>query len=302
MKGEPEREEIFKTTCIPNLHEAADKGTADEKFGAIGAISALILSEKHVAEVVTSKIIALSATMLVGSHARSRHPAAQFLSQLAQRPEYSAKVADLALIPLARALMEAGPGWSQSLQVQLLSANNIKALVENVVGDNPEVKQSRRVTLIKLGLVPWLFNFISTAPSMPKPSEYPAPPPLGKSGTSKSKGGDKSYPLGRRQAIATACAACLRFLALAPGFVEQVLLSGNDLQGFVDALLTASDVQAAYISGTLWEICSDATVAGHVLKCGAVPRLLHVLSKNISGALPKSASSEVRSHHLLVEL
>lgn len=292
MKGEVEREEIFKTAVLPNIQQLLDKGTVEDKFGAIGALSALAVSEKHVAELVTNKIITLAAAMLVGDHARCKCPAANLLSLLAYRPEYSNKVADIALIPLARALMDKGPGWAQALQIQLICATTLKTLIENVQGDNSEVKQARRVALVNIGLVPWLSQLISCTPSMPKPIQYPAPYPQGKGTTGGGKGkSDKIFPQGKRQAIATASAACLRFLALCPGFVDQLLGSGC-LQGLIDALVTSSDSQAAYLCGILWEICSDASVALQVLKCGAVPALLHVLSKNLAGALPKKGSKK----------
>lgn len=64
--------------------------------------------------------------------------------------------------------------------------------------------------------------------------------------------------------------------------------AAGSLQSFVDALLTANEVQAAYISGILWEICADAEVARHVFSFGAVPALLHVCSRFLAAAGSKS--------------
>ena len=71
--------------------------------------------------------------MLAGDHARSKLPASMLLCNLAQRAEYSGKVADVALLPLASALMDAGPGWAQAQQMQLHAAMALNALVENVL-------------------------------------------------------------------------------------------------------------------------------------------------------------------------
>ena len=77
--------------------------------------------------------IACASSMLTGEHLRSKLPAALLLCNLAQRAEYSGKVADLALLPLAAVLMESGPGWAQQLQLQVHVASAIKSLTENVL-------------------------------------------------------------------------------------------------------------------------------------------------------------------------
>ena len=70
--------------------------------------------------------------MLGSDHARSKLPAALLLSNLAQRGEYSGRVADGALLPLVACLMAAGPGWAQAQQLQAHAALAIKALIENI--------------------------------------------------------------------------------------------------------------------------------------------------------------------------
>lgn len=99
-------------------------------------------------------------------------------------------------------------------------------------GESADIKQMRRMTLLNMGVVPVLVRLVGDAPRMPQPAQYPAPPPaLGKKGskakastkTKGKKGGDDAYPQGRKDAIATSAAACLRFLAVCPGFVEQLL-------------------------------------------------------------------------------
>ena len=67
---------------------------------------------------------------------------------------------------------------------------------------------------------------------MPKPVQFPAPPPVisakggkksKKSKGSRKEGGEAAYPQGRKDALATSAAACLRFMSSCPGFVEQLM-------------------------------------------------------------------------------
>ncbi len=67
-------------------------------------------------------------------------------------------MADAALLPLASNLMNGVPGWAQSQQLQVNAAVAIKALVENVQGENPDVKNARRATLLNTGIVPRLIQ------------------------------------------------------------------------------------------------------------------------------------------------
>ncbi len=132
---------------------------------------------------------------------------------------------------------------------------------------------------------------------MPRPSVYPAPPPVisakgkvTKAPGGKGKKGESALNRGRKDAVATAAAACLRFMAGCPGFQEQVLEGQDSLQVLVDALLCSGEAQAAYICGMLWEICSEQSIAKAAIDCGAVPALLHICSKNVAAAVVKSES------------
>jgi hypothetical protein len=69
---------------------------------------------------------------------------------------------------------------------------------------------------------------------MPNPSSYPAPPPLISLAGKISKVGSKAagkkgaadaanFPQGRKDVIATAAAACLRFMASCPGFPDHLI-------------------------------------------------------------------------------
>lgn len=70
--------------------------------------------------------------LLMHEHDRSKLPAAQILAFLAQRPEYQAKVSDLALGALLDNLKMPGPGWGQNRQTQLHCALAVRALIENI--------------------------------------------------------------------------------------------------------------------------------------------------------------------------
>ncbi|GAX80304.1 hypothetical protein CEUSTIGMA_g7742.t1 [Chlamydomonas eustigma] len=131
--SEEKREEIFKTGCGPNILSLVDRGDVEDKFAIMGAISALAQSDKHGHEVISNKVISCAANMLMGDHARSKLPAASLLANLALRAEYSGRVADVALVPLASILKENGPGWAQTQQLQVQVATAIKSLIENIV-------------------------------------------------------------------------------------------------------------------------------------------------------------------------
>ncbi len=51
----------------------------------------------------------------------------------------------------------------------------------------------------------------------------------------------------------------------------------------VEALLTCGSEQAAYLCGILWEATAEAKVAAAAQAAGAVPALLHVVSRNLLG-------------------
>lgn len=62
-----QREEIFKTQCIPNLIYMADKGELEDKQAAIGALGVLALAEKHITEVVNMKVSSNKLAMVMTS-------------------------------------------------------------------------------------------------------------------------------------------------------------------------------------------------------------------------------------------
>jgi len=290
LGGEAHREEIFKGQCTTHIITLLEKGDHDDKFAAVGLLSVLVLSDKHIQEVVNGKVISSAAQLLMGEHSRSKQPASQLLSYLAHRAEYSSRVADLALPALMEALMDAGPGWAQARQTQYHAAAAIKSLIENVQGESSETKQQRRLVLLEMGAIPVMIRLIGYEPRLPIPAHIPAPPPpMGKKGPAKSAAKDAkkaAIPAGRKDRIATVAAACMRFLALCPKFVDELIASGT-LQPFVTALLTPNEELAAYIAGILWEICAEQDVARQVLECGAVPALLHVCSTFLAAAAAK---------------
>ena len=118
---------------------------------------------------------------------------------------------------------------------QLAAASALKTMIENTEGDNPDIKSHRRAGIIQLGAVPALLHLITYAPRMPPPAHMPAPLAAAAAGGKKKAGGvagvakgkkDRSScntPQGGKDLTATLAAACLRFLALSPGFVQELL-------------------------------------------------------------------------------
>eukprot|EP00798_Chlamydomonas_sp_ICE-L_P025468 gene25468-11127_t len=298
LEGETVREEIFKTGMAPFLLSFLEKASTEDKYAVMGGVQALARSEKHVAEIINNKVIVHAVNMLQGDHSRSKLPAAQLLSLLACRSEYSIKVADLALPSLLHVIMGEEDGWAQCRMTQHHVLLAIKSLIENTVGENPETKHLRRMALIELGIIPVLVGLVSYMPRMPPPAIVPAPPPViskkSAKASKKSKTSSSGYPQGRKDAIATVAAACLRFLALCPEFVDGLLGSGS-LQPFVSALHSSNAEQSAYICGILWEVCAEENVATAVEECGAVPALLHVASKYLLEAAVKKAGKKAKS-------
>jgi len=301
LLGEGQREEIFKANCLPQLIALFERGAQDERFAACGAIYALAQSDKHIAEVVNARVIAAAVVLLGGEHDRSRLPAAQLLAYLASRLEYSARVAAAALETLLAAafLPGSGPGWGGSRPTTMHCVAALRSLVENVQGELGDAKTGRRAALIAAGAVPKLVEAVAYVPRLPLPPQVPANPPagIGKKGKSskpgsKKKGaaGDARPPAGRKDSIATHCAAILRFLALCPGFVEELLACGS-LPTLVGCLLTASEECCAYVAGILWEMSADQGVARTLVEAGAVRALLHTVSVHLAGAKAKGKGS-----------
>ncbi|KAF5828330.1 armadillo-type protein [Dunaliella salina] len=281
-----------------------EKGSPEERMAACGTLHALAQSPKHVQEVVNNRVVMATVALMGGDHDRSRQPAAQFLAFLAQRPEYSARVADNALLLLLEGCkLGSVPGWGGARMTMLHCVTAIRSLIENVQCEASEPKIVRRNQLIVHGAVSTLVQLLAYAPRLPEPSQVPAPPPnaVGKSGRSsgsrKSKGKQVSrLPAGRKDCISTQASACLRFLATCPEFMPELIASGS-LGTLLSTLLTASDEQAAYVCGILWEATSDLAIAQQVLDQRGVPILLHIIStcllfaktKGKRGSKPKSA-------------
>ncbi len=52
----PQREEIFKAGIAPLLQQLLERGDVEERHAAMGCVSVLALSEKHIAEVVNARV------------------------------------------------------------------------------------------------------------------------------------------------------------------------------------------------------------------------------------------------------
>ncbi|KAG2484368.1 hypothetical protein HYH03_016784 [Edaphochlamys debaryana] len=286
LGGEEEREDVFKAGLIPLLQSLLERGDVEERHATMGCISVLALSDKHIGEVVTNRVLVAASNILLSDHARGKLPAVQLLRHCAGRQEFATKVADVSLPALVEVLKSEGlPGWGQMRQAQTHAAHTLKQLLENVEGEPPEVRQLRRIAALQAGAVAPLAAMVAYTPRMPPPSLVPAPPPpmakkKGKAGKAKAKSSET--PLGAKDAAATAAAACLRFLSLVPEFVEEFMRTGT-LPALVQGLLTCGEEQAAFLTGILWEATAEAAVAEQAAAAGGVGALLHVVSKNLAG-------------------
>ncbi|GLC34833.1 hypothetical protein PLESTB_001169200 [Pleodorina starrii] len=298
LGGEDEREEVFKAGICPLLHTLLERGDVEERHAAMGCLSVLAQSEKHVAEVVTHRVIATAAALLMFDHARGKLPSVQLLRLCAARQEFASKVADVALPALVEVLKSDGlPGWGQMRQAQTHAAHTLKLLLENVEGEPPEIRQARRGAVLQLGAVAPLAAMVATAPRLPPPALMPAPPPVmtKKKGSAarKKESSKQETPLGTRDAAATVASACLRYLSLVPEFVEEFMRTGS-LPGIIRGLQTCGEEQAAFLTGVLWETSAESHVAEAAVAAGGVVALLHVISRHLAGCRigkPKKAPS-----------
>lgn len=85
---------------------------------------------------------------------------------------------------------------------------------------------------MQLGVVPGLVSLVAYGPRLPDPLVVPAFLDVFFSGVGGKRSGKKkgssnkgagAIPLGQKDIIATVAAACLRFLALVPEFVDQLM-------------------------------------------------------------------------------
>ncbi|PNW76200.1 hypothetical protein CHLRE_12g544115v5 [Chlamydomonas reinhardtii] len=297
IAGEEEREEIFKAGIALLLQQLLERGDVEERHAAMGCVSVLALSEKHVTEVVNARVIAAAAGLLVSEHARGKLPAVQLLQHCAGRQEFCSKVADAALPALVEVLKSDGlPGWGQMRQAQTHAAHTLRLLLDNVEGEAPEVRQLRRMAVLQMGAVAPLAAMVAYTPRLPPPALMPAPPPVvtKKKGVASKKKKEGETPLGAKDAAATVAAACLRYLSLVPEFVDQFMRTGT-LPEVIAGLPVCGEEQAAYLTGILWEASAESAVAEAAVAAGAVPALLHVCSKHLAGCRtgkPKAAAKK----------
>ncbi|GIL49673.1 hypothetical protein Vafri_5971 [Volvox africanus] len=286
LGGEDEREEVFKAGLCPLLHVLLERGDVEERHAAIGCLSVLAQSEKHIAEVATNRVISTAAALLMYDHARGKLPAVQLLRLCAARQEFAGKVADVALPALVEVLKSDGlPGWGQMRQAQTHAAYTLKLLLENFEGELSDIRQARRAVVLQLGAVAPLAEMVASAPRLPPPSLMPAPPPAmtkKKGKESKKSSNKREAPLGARDAAATVASACLRYLSLVPEFVDEFMRTGT-LPSIIRGLQTCGEEQAAFLTGILWETTAEAHVAAAAVAAGGVVALLHIISRNLAG-------------------
>lgn len=86
-----QREEVFKAQVLPALLTMLDRGSTEERWAACGALHALAHSEKHIAEVVNTKMIVATSSLLSSAHDRSKQVRAggALLPGMSARPRNS---------------------------------------------------------------------------------------------------------------------------------------------------------------------------------------------------------------------
>jgi hypothetical protein len=192
-----------------------------------------------------AQVVAACGAIIGGQHLRSKAPALQLLLCLAQRHENAARCERL--LPLLVALLQQPvPAWAADAGLHLLACQAIRALIEPSSTEAAEPRQERRAALVLGGAVPALARRLAAAPG--------------------------------RSPAAAAAAACLRFLALSPGF-GAALLRGGCLPLLVRQLRGGGAELQAYLCGLLWELAADGGAAEEMLQAGAAEALLAVVAE-----------------------
>lgn len=176
----------------------------------------------------------------------------KLLLTLAQNPELVPKM-EAVLPALIYALKHDTPGWADMKKIHMVAAQTVRRLIEISDFEEEKVKQERREMLVGGGtLVPLV------------------------------------HMLGRGNVEAqTASSACLRFLALSPGFIPAVLEA--DLLPVMSQILTeAKDEPRSFICGALWDIAADPEAASALAQCGGVQALMAVVSDTSKSMLGKT--------------
>lgn len=195
------------------------------------------------------------------------------------------------------------------MQITYFTTLTLKHLVDITEFETQEVKQVRRWQLLQLGALVPLIRLIADRPRpvqaekvvavlQPNTSAAvtsgPGAPPRA-AAMFPVPSSPSTVSMGSRDTIATAAAACVRYLALCPEFVPS-LQDAQTMALFVSGLSTANDEQSAYLCGVLWEISADLEIADAVAQAGATPLLLKTIEQLLpsltgkKGRRPKAAS------------
>ncbi|WIA42913.1 hypothetical protein OEZ86_008827 [Tetradesmus obliquus] len=202
--------------------------------------------------------------------AEAAYAAAGCLAFLVQHPKWLAEVSATgaltnkpALVPrlepclstLLALLAEAGgPGWAGGRQLSTAAAGVLQALLEPSEYEPEPAKQLRRQSCLASGAVGMLLGQLQGA----------------------------SGPL------LLSAAACLRFMALAPGAAEVLAGDPAVARQLLQLLSRGGDGVRAFVSGITWELAAAPLPAQQLLEAGAVPVLLGVVQATAAAAGAKS--------------
>ncbi|WIA22456.1 hypothetical protein OEZ85_004754 [Tetradesmus obliquus] len=210
--------------------------------------------------------------------AEAAYAAAGCLACLVQHPKWLAEVSATgaltnklllllsrqpALVPrlepclstLLALLAEAGgPGWAGGRQLSTAAAGVLQALLEPSEYEPEPAKQLRRQSCLASGAVGMLLGQLQGA----------------------------SGPL------LLSAAACLRFMALAPGAAEVLAGDPAVARQLLQLLSRGGDGVRAFVSGITWELAAAPLPAQQLLEAGAVPALLGVVQATAAAAGARS--------------
>uniref|UniRef100_A0A383WL29 Uncharacterized protein n=1 Tax=Tetradesmus obliquus TaxID=3088 RepID=A0A383WL29_TETOB len=255
-----QKEELLKLAVLPRLLQLMEGQAADAEaaYAAAGCLACLVQHPKWLAEVnatgaLTNKVVAACLGLLRGCHDRSRLPAAQLLLLLSRQPALVPRLEPCLSTLLALLAEAGGPGWAGGRQLSTAAAGVLQALLEPSEYEPEPAKQLRRQSCLASGAVGML---------------------LGLQGASGP--------------LLLSAAACLRFMALAPGAAEVLAGDPAVARQLLQLLSRGGDGVRAFVSGITWELAAAPLPAQQLLEAGAVPALLGVVQATAAAAGARS--------------
>ncbi|KAF8057627.1 Glo1 [Scenedesmus sp. PABB004] len=266
LQSDAKRDELLKLGGAPRLLAVAEAGDADAAaaHAAAGCLAGLALHPRWLAELtgsgaLVSRLAACCLALLRGRHDRSRLPACQLLLALSRQPACVARLAPClpVLLELLAGGAGGGPGWAGRRELATAAAGVLAALLEPSEWEPQEARQARRAACLASGVTQGLL------------AQLP----------------------GASGAMRLAAAACLRFVALAPGAADALAGDPGAARQLLALLGDAGGGQLgvhALVSGMCFELSVVPRAAQQLLAAGAVPALLAVVGAAASAAAPGS--------------